>query len=222
MKLELKEMLDTLRRVHPLIHEITNYVTANDCANITLAAGASPVMADAPEEAEEMTAISQALVLNLGTLNREKLKSMILSGKKAGKQGFRSSLIRWDAALHDFVPGRRYRSCMRFVLLWCGAICQRWEVCWECLCIPEAWMRPRNGADGRRARWQRRQHSSGIVLCLLPGKRISSVTDGRRFALTMAARPWHASPVPDACVPLSWELFAEPARHICWKQRQRP
>ena len=53
MKLELKEMLDTLRRVHPLIHEITNYVTANDCANITLAAGASPVMADAPEEAEE-------------------------------------------------------------------------------------------------------------------------------------------------------------------------
>ena len=79
MKLELKEMLDTLRRVHPLIHEITN-----DCANITLAAGASPVMADAPEEAEEMTAISQALVLNLGTLNREKLKSMILSGKKSG------------------------------------------------------------------------------------------------------------------------------------------
>lgn len=87
MKLELKEMLDTLRRVHPLIHEITNYVTANDCANITLAAGASPVMADAPEEAEEMTAISQALVLNLGTLNREKLKSMLLSGEKAGETG---------------------------------------------------------------------------------------------------------------------------------------
>lgn len=87
MELELKVRMDRLREVRPLVHHITNYVTAGDCANITLAAGASPVMADDPKEAADMTAIAQALVLNLGTLNERTLTSMLASGRKAREKG---------------------------------------------------------------------------------------------------------------------------------------
>ena len=45
------KLWDRIAETHPLIHQLTNVVTVNDCANITLACGASPVMADAPEEA---------------------------------------------------------------------------------------------------------------------------------------------------------------------------
>ena len=53
--------LDRVRQASPLVHCISNLVTANDCANIVLAAGASPIMADAPEEVREITALSRAL-----------------------------------------------------------------------------------------------------------------------------------------------------------------
>lgn len=79
--------LDMVRKKRPLIHHITNYVTVNDCANIVLAAGASPVMADDPEEAADMTGISQALVLNIGTLNSRTVTSMLAAGKKANDLG---------------------------------------------------------------------------------------------------------------------------------------
>lgn len=78
-------LLTTIRSNHPIIHCITNYVTANDCANILLACGASPVMADAPQESAEITAGSSALVLNLGTLSESRLQAMILSGKQANR-----------------------------------------------------------------------------------------------------------------------------------------
>lgn len=83
MNLHLASRLDALRAACPLVHHITNYVTVNDCANMTLAAGASPVMADDPQEAADMTAIAQALVLNLGTLNSRTVASMLASGAKA-------------------------------------------------------------------------------------------------------------------------------------------
>jgi len=72
-----------VREKHPLVHHITNYVTVNDCANITISAGGSPVMADAPEEVSEMVAVSGALVLNIGTLNNGQVESMILAGGMA-------------------------------------------------------------------------------------------------------------------------------------------
>lgn len=80
-------MLEQVRKTAPLIHNITNYVTVNDCANILLACGAAPIMADAPEEAEEITALCQGLVLNLGTLNARTIPSMELAGKKANLLG---------------------------------------------------------------------------------------------------------------------------------------
>ena len=76
-------LLKEVRKNKPLIHHITNYVTVNDCANITLEIGASPVMAEAIEEAADIATISGALVLNMGTLNERTIDSMIIAGKSA-------------------------------------------------------------------------------------------------------------------------------------------
>lgn len=79
------ELLGLVRSEAPLVHQITNYVTAGDCANVTLAIGASPIMADDISEAAEITALSSALVLNIGTLNEKTLASMTASGEKANE-----------------------------------------------------------------------------------------------------------------------------------------
>ncbi|MDL2263549.1 hydroxyethylthiazole kinase [Synergistaceae bacterium OttesenSCG-928-I11] len=75
--------LEKVRTLAPLVHHITNYVTVNDCANATLAIGASPVMADDLAEAPEMTRIASALVINMGTLNARTIGSMLASGSVA-------------------------------------------------------------------------------------------------------------------------------------------
>lgn len=79
----LKKMLHNVRTTTPLIHNITNYVTVNDCANALLACGGSPIMADDPDDAEEITAICGGLNLNLGTLNVRTIPAMFAAGKKA-------------------------------------------------------------------------------------------------------------------------------------------
>ncbi len=84
---EYSRLLELVRGNKPLVHHITNYVTVNDCANITLAIGASPIMADAIEEAADIAAISSSLVLNIGTLNSRTIESMIAAGKSANKKG---------------------------------------------------------------------------------------------------------------------------------------
>jgi hydroxyethylthiazole kinase len=76
-------LLAMLREKKPLVHQITNYVTVNDCANAVLALGASPIMADDLDEVAEIVALSAALVLNIGTLNRRTIASMVAAGKKA-------------------------------------------------------------------------------------------------------------------------------------------
>ena len=81
----LETMLENVRRVQPLIHNITNYVTVNDCANIVLACGASPIMADDKEEVEEITSICGGLNINIGTLNSRTIDSMLLAGKRANE-----------------------------------------------------------------------------------------------------------------------------------------
>ena len=79
----LSELLARVRMKRPLVHHITNYVTVNDCANITISAGAAPVMADAVEEVCEMVTYASALVLNIGTLNKAQIESMLLAGGMA-------------------------------------------------------------------------------------------------------------------------------------------
>ena len=79
--------LQGIRDKKPLIHHITNYVTVNDCANMTLAIGASPVMAEDIGEVEEMVSFAATLVINMGTLNSRTIESMVVAGKKARKMG---------------------------------------------------------------------------------------------------------------------------------------
>lgn len=82
-----QELLETVRQRKPLIHAITNYVTANDCANVLLACGGSAIMADDADEVEEITAICDGLNINLGTLSRQRIPSLFLAGKKANALG---------------------------------------------------------------------------------------------------------------------------------------
>lgn len=78
---------ECVRTNNPLVHCITNYVTVNDVANVLLACGGSPIMADDIDEVEEITSISNALVLNIGTLNQRTVASMVKAGKTANKKG---------------------------------------------------------------------------------------------------------------------------------------
>ena len=79
----LKKTLDKIKSKNPLVHNITNYVVMNNTANALLALGASPVMAHAIEEVEDITTISSALVINMGTLSKHWVDSMLLAAKKA-------------------------------------------------------------------------------------------------------------------------------------------
>jgi hydroxyethylthiazole kinase len=78
--------LKKIRETKPLIHHITNWVTIYDCANMTRAWGALPVMAHSPEECIDMTAISSALVINIGTLTSGIIDAMILSASSANEK----------------------------------------------------------------------------------------------------------------------------------------
>lgn len=83
----LRQMLENVRKTCPLIHNITNYVTVNDCANILLACGGSPIMADDVEEAEDITTICGGLNINIGTLNQRTIPAMHKAGAKANELG---------------------------------------------------------------------------------------------------------------------------------------
>ncbi len=81
------ELITQVREQIPLVHNITNYVTVNDCANVLLAIGGSPIMADDIGEAGDIASIASALVLNMGTLNTRTVESMIDAGKRANQAG---------------------------------------------------------------------------------------------------------------------------------------
>ena len=103
------EMLENVRNKKPLIHNITNYVTVNDCANILLACGGSPIMSDDEAEVEEITTICNGLNINIGTLNKRTIASMLKAGKRANELGHPvlldpvgagASQLRTDTAIH--------------------------------------------------------------------------------------------------------------------------
>lgn len=80
-------LLEKVREQKPLVHHITNWVTIYDCANMTRAFGALPVMAHAKEESGDMAKIASSLVLNIGTLTPELIESMIVAGRAASEKG---------------------------------------------------------------------------------------------------------------------------------------
>lgn len=79
--------IELIRQQAPLVHNITNFVVMNSTANALLALGASPVMAHALEEVEEMAGIAGALVLNIGTLSAAWVDAMVLAGRQANRKG---------------------------------------------------------------------------------------------------------------------------------------
>jgi hydroxyethylthiazole kinase len=79
--------LQRIREEAPLVHNITNYVVMNTTANALLAVGASPVMAHAIEEVEEMAGLARALVINIGTLSAPWIEAMVKAGREARRRG---------------------------------------------------------------------------------------------------------------------------------------
>ena len=87
MEQVIKTMLENVRAKSPLVHNITNYVTVNDVANVLLAAGGSPIMSDDANDVVDITSICGGLNINIGTLNKNTIPSMFLAGKKANALG---------------------------------------------------------------------------------------------------------------------------------------
>ena len=83
----LKDCLENVKKSAPLVHNITNYVTVNDVANILLACGGSPIMSDEPDDVEDITSICGGLNINIGTLNHRTISAMFTAGKKANTMG---------------------------------------------------------------------------------------------------------------------------------------
>jgi hydroxyethylthiazole kinase len=79
--------VERIRKINPLVHNITNYVVMNNTANALLAIGASPVMAHAIEEVEDMVGIASALVVNIGTLSPAWVEGMKKAIKAASSKG---------------------------------------------------------------------------------------------------------------------------------------
>ncbi len=110
------EILSRIRTKKPVVHSITNYVVMNSTANVLLAMGASPIMAHAPEEIEDILALSHSMVINIGTLSRPWIQSMTLAGRVAATSGkpfvldpvgagatrLRTRVLPWTSLSHQF------------------------------------------------------------------------------------------------------------------------
>ena len=79
----LGKYLENVRKNVPLVHNITNYVTVNDVANVLLACGGSPIMSDEPGDVEDITTICGGLNINIGTLNKSSIEGMYRAGRRA-------------------------------------------------------------------------------------------------------------------------------------------
>ena len=77
--------IENVRATVPLVHNITNYVTVNDVANVLLACGGSPIMSDEPEDVADITYICGGLNINIGTLNKRSIEGMFVAGQKANE-----------------------------------------------------------------------------------------------------------------------------------------
>jgi len=87
VKLNPFTLLERVRTQRPVVHHLTNWVTIYDCAQVVKVLGASPVMAHAQEEVEEMARLAAALVLNIGTLTVEVVRAMKLAAQSANDKG---------------------------------------------------------------------------------------------------------------------------------------
>lgn len=80
-----KTCLQNVRNSVPLVHNITNYVTVNDVANVILACGGSPIMSDEAEDVEDITSVCGGLNINIGTLHKTSIEGMFRAGRRANE-----------------------------------------------------------------------------------------------------------------------------------------
>ena len=106
-----KGIVNRVRQLEPLVHNITNYVTVNDVANVVLACGGSPIMADDEADVADIISICNGLNVNIGTLNSRTIPSMILAGKCAAHMGKVTVLDPVGAG----ASGLRTRTAMRLM-----------------------------------------------------------------------------------------------------------
>ena len=123
---QLEPILTYIQQEAPLIHCITNPISINDCANILLAIGARPIMAEHPDEVAEITAIAKGLALNLGNITDARMASMKISAGVAW----------WDYLAASFVKNMPKNCCRLLFLILSRGIFLSLEPCWACLQLP--------------------------------------------------------------------------------------
>ena len=222
-----EQIFENVRQKSPLIHNITNYVTVNDCANMLLACGGSPIMADDLEDAVEITAICGGLNINIGTLNQRTVPVMFAAGKRANELGHPvvldpvgagASRLRTDTALGllekvRFSVIRGNISEMKTLALGSGTT---------------------KGVDADGADrvtednleeviWFAENFAKKIGTVITITGAIDIVTDGERaFSSATGARRCPLLPAPDANFPPLPRLLSPQTRNGFWRQRRRP
>lgn len=173
----LYEILKHVRETSPLVHCISNQVASNDCANIVLACGASPIMAEDPEEVAEVTAISRAVSLSLGTPNPRKAEALLRAGKTANEQGIPVVFDPVGVGVSEFrrTIADRFLAEVRPTILRCN--CSELRT----LCLEEA---NRRGVDADRA--QEDEWQENITLAKAAAKTLGCVVamSGREDVIT--------------------------------------
>lgn len=109
--MEFKEIYENVKKKSPLVHCLTNYVTVADVAHIIAASGASPIMADSYDEMEDMASIAASLNINIGTINKDKLKAMLKARDVAYENKAPIVLDLVGIAASDF----RRKSCLKLI-----------------------------------------------------------------------------------------------------------
>ena len=218
MNLPKVDLLDEIRRQNPIVHCITNYVTARDVANLLLAAGASPIMADHEGEAKEIAALSQAMVMNLGTFKDSSLAAMKRAGKTAARLGHPmvldpvgvgASPLRMEAAVQllEEIPCTAIRGNVSEIM----ALADRLLLKEEPLSLGEKGVDAGEGTD-----WSREGSCCGLAqskcfmragnlalatntIVIMTGPK-DLVTDGRRFCLAENGCPMMSRMTGSGCM----------------------
>ena len=142
------ELLARIRARRPLVHHVTNLVVMNDTANVTLQLGASPVMAHAREEAADMAAVADALLLNQGTLEPAWVEAMLLAGRRAAERGIPVVLDPVGAGATPYRTGTAHRLLEELTL---AVGSTSWRVMRRRKCCARGWLR--GAVMPRRRRW---------------------------------------------------------------------
>lgn len=197
-------LLARVREIRPLVHHITNTVTQNDVANVTLALGAAPVMAQAPEEVEAMVAQARALVLNLGTPSLAEVDAMLLAGRHANRMGIGIVLDPVGVGATPFRTAQTERllgevrfACVRGNAGEVAALAGRPGAVRGVDAVPEAEAAGR-AEDGRAAL----ASALAVRLCcaVAATAQVDVLTDGTRLVRLAHGHPWLARITGSGCM----------------------